>query len=160
MSKAGRPRKADYLKLLEGTYRPDRAAKTTITGSGLEELPDPPSRFDQYEKREYRRLGAAALKLGILYEVHLPELEYIAELMADAAKLLMNGKRAKTKLLTVERSSKTGNITSWKSDPYRSEARKLKREALKLWRDFGGSPRTLEELTLNTNEEDSEDWTK
>lgn len=159
MSNAGAPKTPHYLKVLKGTDRSDRAPKSELTG-GLEKLPPPPRSFDKFEKKEYKRLGDSAISLGILYEIHLPELEYIAELFALSTKLKSQSKRQKIPNLEIIKSSTSGKISSWIEDPYLKKAREYKREALKLWRSFGGSPADLEQLTLKQADNESEDWNK
>lgn len=76
----GRPRKPTHLKVLQGTYRPDRAPKN-------EPMPDPetpscPSWLHPEAKREWRRLVPHLEKLGLLTRVDRAALAAYCQLYA------------------------------------------------------------------------------
>lgn len=76
----GRPRKPTYLKVLHGTYRPDRAPKN-------EPQPDPstpscPKWLHPEAKREWRRIVPHLERLGLLTQVDRAALAAYCQLYA------------------------------------------------------------------------------
>lgn len=76
----GRPRKPTYLKVLHGTYRPDRAPKN-------EPQPEPstpscPKWLHPEAKREWRRIVPHLEKLGLLTQVDRAALAAYCQLYA------------------------------------------------------------------------------
>lgn len=65
------PRKPTKLKLIEGTFRPDRAPKREIvppvTGSV-----DPPRGLDVYARRYWRQYGPVLRRLGLFTDADAP----------------------------------------------------------------------------------------
>lgn len=66
MGARGPKAKPTELKVLEGTYRNDRAPSNEPKPMSPNELPNPPSYFDAVAKKEWNRLGPELLKLGLL----------------------------------------------------------------------------------------------
>lgn len=60
----GRPRKPTHLKVLQGTYRPDRAPKNELQPDPV--MPSCPRWLHPEAKREWRRIAKEYEKLGIL----------------------------------------------------------------------------------------------
>lgn len=66
MGARGPKTKPTELKLLTGTYRPDRDNKNTPKPEISGEVPAPPSYFDNTAKKEWKRLAPILHKLGLL----------------------------------------------------------------------------------------------
>lgn len=64
MARRGRPRKPTHLKLLEGTYRPDRAVKNEPRPPV--EAPSCPTWLHREAKREWRRVMPQLLAAGLI----------------------------------------------------------------------------------------------
>lgn len=77
-------RKAERLKLVAGTARPDRAPKR----DGAERLvvpPEPPDHLDARAQAEWCRVAQAAVSLGTLTTADLAALELLAKTLATEA---------------------------------------------------------------------------
>jgi P27 family predicted phage terminase small subunit len=66
---AGRPRKPTHLKVLQGTFRKDRAPKREPKPKVGAKPPTPPSYLGALARAEWRRLAPRLHKLGLLTEV-------------------------------------------------------------------------------------------
>jgi P27 family predicted phage terminase small subunit len=66
MGQRGPRSKPSELKILEGTYRPDRAAKNEPKPKAPNEMPNPPTYFDAVARNEWIRIGPELMKLGLL----------------------------------------------------------------------------------------------
>lgn len=66
MGAGGRPSTPTELKVLSGTYRPDRAPKNEPKPPAPEGLPAAPPYFDAVAKKEWNRLGPTLLWLKML----------------------------------------------------------------------------------------------
>jgi P27 family predicted phage terminase small subunit len=76
MAKRGRPRKADALHKVDGTYRKDRHASTmaVIPGTQIEAPPSPPEWLGSYGADEWSRLVSLLDKVKILSKTDLATL--------------------------------------------------------------------------------------
>lgn len=70
MARGGRNAKPTHLKLVQGTYRSDRAPEDEVKPPPVVEL-RPPSGMDRYALRAWRRLAPLLQRLGLLTEVDL-----------------------------------------------------------------------------------------
>lgn len=75
MGQRGPRNKPSELKVLEGTYRPDRAAKNEPKPRAPNSLPDPPSYFDAVAKKEWKRIGPELMRLALLTVVDMGAFE-------------------------------------------------------------------------------------
>ncbi|WP_256846924.1 phage terminase small subunit P27 family [Paenibacillus sp. Pae108] len=66
MGQRGPNKKPTELKLLQGTYRPDRAPENEPKPDKPSTVPDPPSYLDPVAKKEWRRLAPELIRLGLL----------------------------------------------------------------------------------------------
>ncbi|WP_010498526.1 phage terminase small subunit P27 family [Paenibacillus elgii] len=66
MGQRGPKTKPTELKLLQGTYRADRAPENEPKPKQPSTVPDPPSYFDATAKKEWKRLAPELIRLGLL----------------------------------------------------------------------------------------------
>ncbi len=78
-----RPRKSAELKLLSGTYRPDRSAPKT-TGARLERIPPAPKHLSEEAKKQWKRLAPAAKGTGAMTASDLVAFELLCRTLATA----------------------------------------------------------------------------
>lgn len=75
MGTRGPKAKPSELKLLQGTYRADRAPDNEPKPDKPKTVPDPPTYFDVVAKKEWKRLAPELFKLGLLTLVDLTAFE-------------------------------------------------------------------------------------
>ena len=73
------PRKPTKLKLIQGTYRKDRAVENEPQPKPVVEVPKPPSYLDKYAKKMWKALAGELVHKGILTMIDLPALEICCE---------------------------------------------------------------------------------
>lgn len=66
MARMGRPRKAANLKLVQGTYRPDRDKRVKPAETKGRKCPSPPSYLGRVAKLEWRRIAPDLFRKGLL----------------------------------------------------------------------------------------------
>lgn len=150
MSDAGRPRKTDQQKLLEGTYRKDRARQTpkfkTIAG-----VPDPPMHLDDLAKDEWVHMIQELKAIGILQTVDLlPLAMYCSEMSLywKCQEKLKNG---------VTNINPSSGIATRK--PEVSIASQALNNAMKIAGRFGFTPADREKLSAINKDPDSDPFT-
>lgn len=77
---AGRPRKPTHLKLLEGTFRPDRAPENEPMPEAV--APDCPTWLHREAKREWKRIAPLLAELGLLTRIDRSALAAYCQLFA------------------------------------------------------------------------------
>jgi len=76
---AGRPKKPTKLKLIQGTFRKDRAVENEPQPESVVEIPRPPSYLNKYAKKMWKTLVGELVHKGILTVLDLPALEVCCE---------------------------------------------------------------------------------
>lgn len=75
MGQRGPKPKPTELKMIQGTYRKDRAPENEPKPNAPPSLPEPPSYMDVTAKKEWRRLAPELFRLGLLTKVDLGTFE-------------------------------------------------------------------------------------
>jgi P27 family predicted phage terminase small subunit len=75
MGQRGPKAKPSELKLLQGTYRSDRAPDNEPKPKSPLAVPEPPSYLDAVAKKEWKRLGPELIRLGLLTVADLAAFE-------------------------------------------------------------------------------------
>src|SRR5262249_55214772 len=96
-----RPRKPNHVKVIQGTDQPCRMMPDEDVGApALERLPDPPDWLpNAHAVREFRRLGAIAVRLGRLTEANLSLFAHLCALHGRIAQLWHGGAQPRGTLI-------------------------------------------------------------
>ena len=73
------PKKPTKLKLIQGTFRKDRAVENEPRPEPVIEVPRPPSYLNKYAKKMWKALADELVHKGILTMVDIPALEVCCE---------------------------------------------------------------------------------
>lgn len=128
--KPGRPKTPTALKVLRGTYRPDRAAPNEPMPEAA--IPDAPETLSPEARREWQRMAGQLCDLGLLTEIDRAALAMYCEFWADfteASEMVeKQGKVIKTK---------AGNVIE---NPYYSIKKRSADLARAFLAEFGMTP--------------------
>ncbi|ODB61351.1 phage terminase small subunit P27 family [Paenibacillus polymyxa] len=75
MGQRGPKAKPTELKMIQGTYRADRAPENEPKPNAPAAVPEPPAHLDATAKKEWRRLAPELFRLGLLTKVDLGTFE-------------------------------------------------------------------------------------
>jgi P27 family predicted phage terminase small subunit len=106
MGKRGPNPKPTELKVLEGTFRPDRAAKNPIKPEIPSSVPEPSSWLDSTAKKEWRRLAPTLHRLGLLSTSDMAAFESYCEAYSGFVQCV---KAIKKHGMTHEHTNKNGS---------------------------------------------------
>lgn len=79
---AGRPRKTDEQKKLEGTFRKDRSSAGSLTFTSVSKIPPAPEGFDDVAKAVWQTICTELIKLGIMQSIDIFNIQIICNEMS------------------------------------------------------------------------------
>jgi len=137
MPRGGQGAKPTHLKIIEGTFRPDRAPKKEVVPNPVRST-DPPRGLDVYGRRYWREYAPALLRLGLLTELDLSTFRAVCEAWARYERSLV---RLRAKLRN--RSASDEEIRRREVSVERAE-----HSLRQLWDAFGMSPSSRSRLDV------------
>jgi P27 family predicted phage terminase small subunit len=141
MPRGGHSAKPTKLKLIQGTFRPDRAPSKEITPPPVKKI-DPPRELDVHAKRYWRTYGPMLRRLGLLTEADLPAFTALCGAWSMH-------QRAGARLRTVFRSKAA--LTPERLDFIRKAEVSIERAnhtLRQLWSEFGMTPAARSRLDV------------
>ncbi len=153
MPKGIKNAKPSHLKLVQGTFRPDRAPSKEIAPPPVKTI-DPPKGLDVHARRAWRTYGPMLRRLGLLTEADLQAFVLLCQTWA-------RHERAQARLRAVYRQKP--NVTIEAIEYIRKaevSVEQAGRELRQLWSEFGMTPAARSRLDVSapppTEEDDFE----
>ena len=134
---AGRPNKPTAVKVLEGTYRPDRALPNEVTPELLAHIPDPPEGLGEWGQREWVVVCRWLHEIGSLAAT---DLSLIAAYCNEIDNYWSYDAKVKQVGAVISIKNKEGMIIKVQKSPYTGLRKDALDEAIKLAGQFGFTP--------------------
>lgn len=139
----GRPAKPTAVKVLEGTYRPDRANANEVQPERLAEIPDPPEGLGEWGVREW---GIVCRWLHNVGNLASTDLSLIAAYCNEVSNYWEYDAQVK-KGAVIPIKNKDGLVIRVQKNPFTALRKDALDAALKLATQFGFTPAARTRLT-------------
>ncbi|QHV99212.1 phage terminase small subunit P27 family [Spirosoma endbachense] len=141
----GRPAKPTAVKVLEGTYRPDRALSNEVQPDLLAQIPEPPEGLGEWGVREWHVVCRWLHDTGNLAAT---DLSLIAAYCNEVSNYWEYDAQVKSKGAVVAIKNKDGLVVRVQKNPFTALRKDSLDAALKLATQFGFTPSARTRLTM------------
>jgi P27 family predicted phage terminase small subunit len=144
---AGRPKKPVAVKVLEGTYRPDRATANEPQPDILAQVPDPPKGMGKWGVQEWLTVCHWLQGIGALAST---DLSLIAAYCNEIDQYWEFDKKLKKEGAVLKFYNPAGDLYKVQAHPYAGLRKASLDNALKLAGQFGFTPAARARLTMGS----------
>lgn len=152
---AGRPPKPTAVKVLEGTYRPDRAHPNEVSPELLAQIPNPPDGLGDWGQREWHTVCRWLHTVGNLAAT---DLSLIAAYCNEIDNYWSYDGHVKKSGAIIAIKNKDGLVVKVQKNPYAALRKDSLGEALRLASQFGFTPAARTRLVMKEEEKEVDEF--